>query len=95
MQRDRSIEEYMEQFSGETREVLEELRAVTKATVPEAVETISYAIPTFDLRGKHLAPYKSGKGSVRLPVDRPLPRDLIRRIVEFRVRETLDDAPSS
>jgi len=32
-----------------------------------------------------LAGYKSAKGSVQFPLDQPLPEDLIRRIVEFRV----------
>lgn len=31
--------------------------------------------------------YKMGKGSVRFPLHEPLPADLIRRIVEFRVAE--------
>lgn len=35
-----------------------------------------------------LAPYESGKGSVRFPLNRPIPFDLIRRIVEFRARES-------
>ena len=38
----------------ETRETLEELRALIKAAAPDATETISYAIPTFDLNGRHL-----------------------------------------
>jgi uncharacterized protein YdhG (YjbR/CyaY superfamily) len=33
-----------------------------------------------------LAHYKQGKGSVQLPLTEPLPEDLIRRIVAFRVR---------
>ena len=36
---------------------------------------------------KELAPYESGKGSIKFPLDEPIPYDLIRRIVEFRVRE--------
>ena len=36
-----------------------------------------------------LAPYKSGKGSAQFPLGEPLPADLIRRIVEFRVAENL------
>ena len=32
-----------------------------------------------------LAPYKQGKGSVQFPLDQPMPLDLIKRIVEFRV----------
>jgi uncharacterized protein YdhG (YjbR/CyaY superfamily) len=41
---------------------------------------------------EELKPYKQGKGSVQFPLARPLPVDLIRRIVEFRVRENLDGA---
>jgi len=36
---------------------------------------------------KELASYKQGKGSVQFPVNKPIPYDLIRRMVEFRVRE--------
>lgn len=31
--------------------------------------------------------YGGGKGTVQFPLDAPVPHDLIRRIVEFRVRE--------
>lgn len=37
--------------------------------------------------GEELEPYRSGKGSVHLPLGQPLPTELIRRIVEFRVDE--------
>lgn len=43
-------------------------------------------ITSFD---HELAPYKRGKGSVRFPLDEPIPYDLIERIVRFRVRENL------
>jgi len=108
-----SIDEYMAEFPDETQELLEEMRTLIRSVAPDATETISYAIPTFDLNGKHLvhfagfkkhigfypvpsgmeafkeelAPYKSGKGSAQFPLGKPLPVDLIRRIVEFRVRE--------
>ena len=39
-----------------------------------------------------LSLYKGGKGSVQFPLDQPIPYDLIRRIVEFRVRESLGRA---
>ena len=110
-----AIDEYSAGFLPETQTVLEDLRALIKACAPSATETISYAIPTFDLNGKHLVhfvgyarhvglypapsgleafkedlkPYKVGKGSVQFPLDQPLPTDLIRRIVEFRVAENL------
>jgi uncharacterized protein YdhG (YjbR/CyaY superfamily) len=34
-----------------------------------------------------LSPYKFAKGSVQFPLTEPLPEDLIRRIVQFRLRE--------
>ncbi len=34
-----------------------------------------------------LKPYESGKGSIKFPLDKPIPYDLIKRIVEFRVKE--------
>jgi len=36
-----------------------------------------------------LSVYKQGKGSVQFPVEQQLPVDLIRRMVEFRVKENL------
>lgn len=110
-----SIDEYIAEFPEQTRIKLEEIRSIIEEEAPEAVETISYAIPTFDLNGKHLvhfagfahhvglyptpsgldafkdelAPFQSGKGTARFALDVPLPYDLIRRIVAFRVDETL------
>ena len=34
-----------------------------------------------------LSNYKQGKGSVQFPLNKPIPYDLIGRIVEFRVKE--------
>ena len=107
-----AIDAYIAEFPPETQAALRELRALIRASAPDATETISYAIPTFDLNGhlvhfagfdKHigfyptgrgveafaeeLKPYKSGKGSVQFPLGKPMPTDLIRRIVEFRVEE--------
>jgi uncharacterized protein YdhG (YjbR/CyaY superfamily) len=36
-----------------------------------------------------LSVYEKAKGSVQFPLDQPIPYDLIRRIVEFRVEENL------
>src|SRR4030042_3201277 len=37
-----------------------------------------------------LSDYKSAKGSVQFPLDKPLPLDLISKIVKFRVNENLE-----
>ncbi len=39
-----------------------------------------------------LAAYEGAKGSVRFPLDQPLPLDLVRRIVQFRVTDQLQNA---
>jgi uncharacterized protein YdhG (YjbR/CyaY superfamily) len=39
-----------------------------------------------------LAAYQGGKGTVQFPLDQPLPLDLIRRIVQFRVQDNLEKA---
>lgn len=108
-----SIDDYIAGFPPATQVALEGMRALIWESAPEATETISYAMPTFDLNGGHLvhfagfarhigfypvptgiaafkedlAAFKTGKGSVQFPLDQPLPVDLIRRIVAFRVRE--------
>jgi uncharacterized protein YdhG (YjbR/CyaY superfamily) len=43
---------------------------------------------------KELAGYKQGKGSVQFPLDRPVPYDLIGRIVRFKVSDNLKKARS-
>lgn len=37
------------------------------------------------------APYKQGKGSVQFPLDKPLPVDLVRRVVEFRATQIIQE----
>lgn len=39
-----------------------------------------------------LSVYEQGKGSVQFPLDKPIPYDLISRIVKFRVEENLKKA---
>jgi uncharacterized protein YdhG (YjbR/CyaY superfamily) len=38
---------------------------------------------------KDLSVYKGAKGSVQFPLDKPIPFDLVKRIVKFRVKESL------
>src|SRR4030042_6090862 len=61
-----SIDEYIAEFPPETRMVLEEMRALIRAAAPAATETISYAIPTFDLKGRHLVHFAAYERHVGL-----------------------------
>jgi uncharacterized protein YdhG (YjbR/CyaY superfamily) len=112
-----TIDEYIATFPAEIQKKLEEVRATIKAAAPDALEKISYQMPTFYLHGnlvhfaaykKHigfyptpsgvvtfeneLSQYETSKGAIQFPTDKPLPLDLIRKIVLFRVAENLKRA---
>jgi uncharacterized protein YdhG (YjbR/CyaY superfamily) len=38
---------------------------------------------------KELAPYKRSKGAVQFPIDQPIPYELVKKIVKYRVKESL------
>jgi len=38
---------------------------------------------------RELAPYDTAKGTIRFPLDEPIPVNLIKKIVKFRVQENL------
>ena len=49
-----------------------------------------YATPTgHEQFANELSNYKQGKGSVQFPLNNPIPFDLIKRIVEYRLKENL------
>ena len=43
--------------------------------------------PVVDGLGDEIRPYLHGRGTIRFPADRPIPVDLVRRIVEIRFAE--------
>ena len=110
----KNIDGYIENFPGDVRVMLQQIRETIRNAAPDAEEVISYQMPAFRLNGmlvyfaafsKHigffptssareafpdeLAAYKGGKGTIQFPFDKPLPFDLITRIVKFRVVENL------
>ena len=113
----KDIDEYIARFPLDTQEILEQIRDTIKKVVPEAEETISYGIPTFDLNGTYLiyfaaykkhigiypvpsaieevdkdfASYKtSGKGTIQFPLNKPMPLNLITKLVKFKVKENFE-----
>lgn len=108
------IDEYISGCEEKVQPVLRELRKIISEEAPDALEKISYKMPTYYLKGnlvhfaaqtKHIgfypAPsgieafryelkgYKTSKGAIQFPLDKPLPLELIRKIVRFRVKENL------
>ena len=53
----KDVESYLRGVPNEARASLEKLRQTIKSVVPEAVEVISYGIPTFKLDGRMLVSY--------------------------------------
>ncbi len=112
-----SIDDYIRSFPIEIQNNLIKLRAIIHKAAPEAIEKISYGMPTFYLNGnlvhfaaykKHigfyptssgiaeftgeLKGYKTSKGTVQFPINQPLPMELIKKIVKFRVNENTQRA---
>lgn len=112
-----TVEAYIATFPAPVQAMLQQVRAVIRQAAPEAVERISYGIPTFALHGnlihfaafgahvglypgssaivafaRELTGFRTAKGTVRLPLDQPVPVELLRRIVAFRVDENTREA---
>ena len=61
-----TIDEYISTFPADIQAILEKVRQATRKAVPEAAETISYGMPTFNLNGKHLVFFAGWKHHVSL-----------------------------
>ncbi|ANU15213.1 hypothetical protein B481_1378 [Planococcus halocryophilus Or1] len=54
-----------------------------------------YPVPSgIEAFQQELAPYKQGKGSVQFPLNQPIPYELIRKVVRFRIAENYKKANS-
>ena len=60
----KTIDEYIKAFPKDTQIMLEKMRRTIRRAAPEAVEAISYQIPTFKLNGNlvHFAAFKKHIG---------------------------------
>ena len=65
----KTMDEYIDTFPEDVRNILNELRQAIKEAAPEAEETINYQIPTFTLHGNlvHFAALKNHIGFYPTP----------------------------
>jgi uncharacterized protein YdhG (YjbR/CyaY superfamily) len=65
-----TVDEYIATFPDDVQAVLAQVRATIRAAAPDAVETISYQMPTFKQQGKaviYFAGYKKHIGIYPVP----------------------------
>jgi uncharacterized protein YdhG (YjbR/CyaY superfamily) len=97
------IQEILEKIRQTVREAAPEAQETIKYDMPTF--TLKGNLVYFAAYKKHigfyppvegfeeeLAKYEVGKGAIRFPLDKPIPYDLIRRIVTQRVRENEEKA---
>jgi uncharacterized protein YdhG (YjbR/CyaY superfamily) len=53
----RDVDEYFSRLPEDSRAALDKLRRTIKSIVPEAIEVISYQVPTFKYQGRMLVSY--------------------------------------
>src|SRR3954470_19074982 len=102
-----TVDEYVAALPDDVAAIVERLRGLVHAAVPDAGEKISYGMPTFTLDGlplvhvaawkHHIALYplpamdadlardvprsKGTKAPLRLPLGRPIPYELVERVL--------------
>jgi len=65
-----TIDDYIKTFPKDVQNILEKMRLTIRKAAPEAVEAISYQMPTFKLNGKnlvHFAAFKKHIGFYPIP----------------------------
>jgi uncharacterized protein YdhG (YjbR/CyaY superfamily) len=77
-----TVDEYISAFPAEIRSILQEVRATIRSAAPEAVEKISYGMPTFALDREivHFAAFKRHIGLFP-PVRDP---ELLEATIQYR-----------
>lgn len=59
-----NIDAYIAGFPAAVQAILQSVRTTIQKAAPEADETISYAIPTFSLNGKHIVHFAAFKNHI-------------------------------
>ena len=78
----RTIDDYIKTLPNDVQRILEKMRQTIREAAPEAVEAISYQMPTLKLNAKNLVHFAAFKNHI--------PYDLVKKIVKYRVKENLE-----
>ena len=108
----KTIEEYIERQPEQAQPFLRRVNNTIKSAIPDAVEKISWSMPTYwkkhnliqfaafkkhiglypgpeavNIFAERLKEYKTSKGAIQLPNDKPLPLELIAEIAKWCEKE--------
>lgn len=59
-----TIDEYIQKQPEHAQVILQKMREVIQKALPDATETMSYGMPTFDLNGHHLVYFSAWKDHI-------------------------------
>ena len=104
-----TVDNYITAQPAEVQPILQKIRETIREAAPDAVEKISWKMPTFwqsenlihfaafkkhigiypggeatTVFADRLIDYKTAKGTIQLPLDKPIPYDLIADITRWR-----------
>ena len=82
----KQVQSYFTSTSPKARAALKKIRAAIRSAAPGAEEAFSYRIPAFRLEGRPKG-YEMSKGTVRLPLAKPIPVGLVKKLVRARMAE--------
>ena len=97
------IDAYLAGLPDDARTTLGALRRVIRSVAPEAVESISYGMPTFKYKGRHLiyfaaaknhlALYGTSQGTIRFTPSDPPAESLVQNLLRERM-DAIEAAPT-
>jgi uncharacterized protein YdhG (YjbR/CyaY superfamily) len=61
-----TIDDYIRTFPADVQVILENIRQTIRKAIPQATETMSYNMPTFDLNGDHIVFFAGWKQYISL-----------------------------
>ena len=111
--KDEQVTKYIQGFEATIADRLTQLREFIVATVPQAKECISYAMPAYKVDGKiliyfagyakhigmypgriesydfseRIKKYAHGKSTLQFKNSEPLPLDIIKELLEYRLKQ--------
>ena len=85
MQEFNTVDEYIDTFPDDIQQILEKIRKVIRDTAPEAKETISYKIPTYNLHGRYFIYFAGWKKHIGMyPINSAVKKQFKKELAKYK-----------